>query len=56
MSEADISRVFTGHWIDHSKGTIAGLLITLTNRDARFVIAFLALYVRFAGSRIWSKS
>jgi hypothetical protein len=47
--------IHTGYWIDYSKGTIRGQLITLHSRDANIVIAFLAVFVTVTGLQLWCK-
>ena len=44
----------TGGWINWSKGPILGPTVTLSARDGKFLIAFLALFVRSAGSSVWN--
>jgi hypothetical protein len=48
-----IDSVHTGSWTDYSQGR--DRLITLTNRDAHFLIAFLAVFVSLTGGRLWSE-
>ena len=48
------SDVYTGHWIDFSKGTFLGSTITLTASSGAVIVACLALYVDLAGVYLWS--
>ena len=49
LSDVD---VYVGSWIDYTKGPILGATLTLTYRDGAFMVAFLALFVRMAGSHL----
>ena len=55
MSALDVNDIYTGHWVDWSRGEVRGQLLTLHNRYARILIVFLALFVWFTGYRTWSK-
>lgn len=46
--------VYTGHWINYSHGTYSGSTITLTTRDAAFLLALLAIIVTTAGHSFWT--
>jgi hypothetical protein len=48
-----INSVHTGSWTDYSQGH--DRLITLTSRDAHFLISFLAVFVSLTGGRLWSE-
>ncbi|KAI9812584.1 MAG: hypothetical protein M1827_004573 [Pycnora praestabilis] len=48
------SYVYTGTWINWTNGQTLGATLTLNARDAAFLIAALALFVRMVGSRLWS--
>jgi hypothetical protein len=48
------SYVYTGPWINHSHGTYSGATITLTTRDAAFLLALLAIIVTTAGHSFWT--
>ncbi|ETI28036.1 hypothetical protein G647_00485 [Cladophialophora carrionii CBS 160.54] len=50
MSEASI---YTGPWVDWSRGIIVGSTITLSARSASLLTAFLALFVTIVGSCLW---
>ncbi|KAL9079272.1 MAG: hypothetical protein Q9157_001843 [Trypethelium eluteriae] len=49
----DTTDVHIGHWINWSSGNVRGSTITLTRRDGALLTAFLAIFVSFAGTRIW---
>ena len=46
--------VYTGPWMNWTKGPIYGGTITLTLRDASILVSFFALFVRLVGSHLWS--
>jgi hypothetical protein len=46
------SNIYTGKWTNWSKGQILGSTLTLTQRDATILIAFLSFYVSIVGSRL----
>ena len=52
---ANIDAIYTGYWIDYSRGSSNGRLITLTALNARILVAVLAVFVKIAGSRLWGK-
>ena len=45
--------VYTGAWTNWSQGRIAGTTLTLPSQHGAYLVAFLALFVRFAGSHFW---
>lgn len=46
--------VYVGVWTNWSLGgRVTGLTVTLSHRDGAFLTAFLALFVTFAGSKLW---
>jgi hypothetical protein len=47
------SLVYTGIWINWSKGHIQGATLTLYQREAGLLAAFLAIYVTAAGGQFW---
>lgn len=49
FSNDDVYRV----WINGSHGAAFGKTITLTSRNAHFLVSFLTLYVAIAGNRFW---
>ncbi|KAI9703520.1 MAG: hypothetical protein M1820_005824 [Bogoriella megaspora] len=49
----DTTHVHLGHWINWSLGSVRGSTVTLTRRDGALLTAFLAMFVTFAGTRIW---
>jgi hypothetical protein len=44
----------TGVWINHDYGKIHGATLTLSTRNAAYLVAFLALYVSITGSQLWT--
>ncbi|KAL5427469.1 hypothetical protein PMIN07_009707 [Paraphaeosphaeria minitans] len=54
-SPADVSYadVFIGSWKDASKGSIKGTNITISSSNGVILVAFLALFVQFAGQHLW---
>ena len=53
MSATPDSYIYTGLWINWSKGAIQGSTITLTQRDGSLLTAFLGIYVTVAGAACW---
>lgn len=45
--------IYTGVWVNWSRGRIFGATITLTSRDGTLVVAFLALFVSVGGTSFW---
>lgn len=45
--------VYTGPWVNWSRGRVFGATITLGERDGNFLIAFIALFVAFAGTSLF---
>ncbi|KAI0859876.1 hypothetical protein F4860DRAFT_515373 [Xylaria cubensis] len=45
--------VYLGTWTNWSRGRILGSTLTVTERNGALLVAFLALYVSFAGTRFW---
>jgi hypothetical protein len=50
---ASTTEIYTGLWINHSKSTFLGATLTLTDRDAAFLLALLAVVVTTAGHSFW---
>lgn len=48
-----ISEVYTGPWTNWSRGRIYGPTLTLSQADASFLTALVAIFVSFAGTRCW---
>ena len=46
--------VYTGPWVNWTKGSIRGGTLTLGLRDGSILVAFFALFVRLVGSHLWS--
>ena len=53
MSQPSGAHVYTGIWINWSRGTILGSTLTLSDRDGGLLIAFLAIFVSAAGGALW---
>ena len=53
MSQTSGSYIYTGPWINWSHGLIRGSTITLSERDAGLLTAFLAIFVSAAGVACW---
>ena len=47
------NQIYTGLWINHSRSTLLGATLTLTDRDAAFLLALLAVVVATAGHSFW---
>ena len=47
------SDIYTGTWINWTGGRVAGATLTISSQHGAFLVAFLALFVRFAGSHFW---
>lgn len=47
------NQIYTGTWVNHSYGRIAGGTLTLTRENGGLLIAFLALFVAAAGRSFW---
>lgn len=45
--------IYTGFWINWTRGRVFGATITLTNRNGALLIAFLALFASLAGTGLW---
>ncbi|XXH04288.1 hypothetical protein Hte_010702 [Hypoxylon texense] len=45
--------VYTGIWVNWSRGRVSGTTITLSNSDGDLVIAFTAFFVGLIASRFW---
>lgn len=53
MSQTAPPFVYTGPWINWSRGLILGSTITLSERDGDLLIAFLSMFVTVAGASCW---
>ena len=53
MSATAGSYVYTGPWINWSRGAALGSTITLTQRDGGLLTAFLGIFVTSAGAAFW---
>ena len=54
QSTVQENTIHIGCWTDWSHGSIAGATLTLTKRHGGLLIAFIALFVTFTGSRFWT--
>ncbi|KAL1607754.1 hypothetical protein SLS60_002690 [Paraconiothyrium brasiliense] len=46
-------RIFLGVWINWSKGNVLGSTLTVTQTNGALLVAFVALFITFAGTRLW---
>lgn len=46
--------IYTGFWINRSYGSIRGSTLTLSAEHSAFLVAFIALCVKFAGGQLWT--
>ncbi|KAL8872035.1 MAG: hypothetical protein Q9174_002268 [Haloplaca sp. 1 TL-2023] len=53
MSLPAESQIYTGPWINWSRGIVYGSTITLSQRDGSLLTAFLGIYVAAAGTAFW---
>jgi hypothetical protein len=53
MSSGSGIYTYTGVWINWSHGAIQGATLTLPQQYGGLLVAFLAIYVSFAGSQFW---
>ena len=53
MSQPSGTHVYTGIWVNWSRGAIPGSTLTLSDRDGGLLIAFLAIFVSAAGGALW---
>jgi hypothetical protein len=53
MADAGVDAVKLGVWTDYSRGKVLGSTLTLRNRDAAVLLAFLATLVSVTASRTW---
>ncbi|MCJ1337032.1 hypothetical protein MMC09_002311 [Bachmanniomyces sp. S44760] len=53
MSQANGAHTYLGHWVNWSRGAIAGATLTLSERDAGLLTAFLAIFVSASGAAFW---
>ena len=51
MADAGSHAVYRGFWRDQDQGLVQGATLTLTNREAAALLAFLAIVVTFAANR-----
>ncbi|EAU31405.1 predicted protein [Aspergillus terreus NIH2624] len=51
---SDAIHTYTGVWINWSDGLVRGATLTLTQRNAGVLTAFLAILVSFSGTMFWS--
>jgi hypothetical protein len=48
------STIYTGFWVNWSKGPILGTTLTTTSQHGFLLVSFLALFVRMVGGHFWS--
>ena len=53
MSQSSGAYIYTGHWINWSRGAILGSTLTLSTRDGGLLTAFIAIFVTLAGAAFW---
>ncbi len=53
MFQAGSTAVHTGFWFDHEHGRFRGPCLTLPNKQAAVLLAFLAVLVTFTANRSW---
>lgn len=53
QTQTNAYEIYTGIWTDWSRGRILGLTLTLQRWDGNLLVAFLALFVSFAGTSFW---
>lgn len=53
MSSAKTT-IYTGFWINWSYGNVRGSTLTLSPENSAFLVAFLALWVKFVSSHLWA--
>lgn len=53
MSSLPKIEIYTGPWVDWSKGPITGSTITLSSKTAPIFTAFLAFFVTIVGACLW---
>lgn len=53
MSSANGAHMYTGVWINWSRGAILGSTLTLSSRDGGLLTAFLAIFISAAGAALW---
>ncbi|KAL5363435.1 hypothetical protein BJX96DRAFT_167478 [Aspergillus floccosus] len=51
---SDTIQTYTGVWINWSEGMVRGATLTLSQRNAGVLTAFLAILVSFSGTMFWS--
>jgi hypothetical protein len=58
MNTADVDptiqyAVYTGYWTNWSQSPVFRATLTLTRSDANLLIAFIAFFIAFVGTRFW---
>ncbi|EON69223.1 hypothetical protein W97_08482 [Coniosporium apollinis CBS 100218] len=48
------SPVYIGTWVNWTKGSVLGSTVTISADHGAYLVAFLALFVRWAGAHLWS--
>ncbi|TKA77902.1 hypothetical protein B0A55_03344 [Friedmanniomyces simplex] len=49
----DETTVYTGFWVNWARGQTLGSTLTLSSRGGLYLVAFLALFVRWSGTHLW---
>ncbi|KAI9707010.1 MAG: hypothetical protein M1820_004598 [Bogoriella megaspora] len=47
-------QVYLGHWVNWSYGSIRGSTLTLSQQNGALLTAFVAIFIGWAGTRIWN--
>lgn len=47
-------QIYTGFWTNWSYGSVRGSTLTLSAEHSAFLVAFIALWVKFAGGQLWA--
>jgi hypothetical protein len=53
MSAVSDSHIYTGAWIDYSRGHVFGATITLSARNGGLLTSFLGVFVTIVGGQFW---
>ena len=53
QSSIDQYPIYTGFWINWSRGKVMGATLTLRQSDANLLMAFIALFIAFVTARVW---
>ncbi|KIW84087.1 hypothetical protein Z517_03333 [Fonsecaea pedrosoi CBS 271.37] len=50
---SDPGHIYTGSWVNYSKGPITGGTLTLSSSHGAFLVAFLGVFITLVGSQFW---